>query len=166
MVGLRGWKLPAAAVLATATVAGCTASSPAPSPTSASGSATAGAHRVETDRMARQLDIFFADDAATLNAFRDRQALLITVDGRPVLERYSQSSLTTTAPLSSITKTIMSTLLGIALDEGALKGLNQTLGDLLPSYTAVMSPQVRRITLRQLLTMTSGLPGDDSSSPQ
>jgi CubicO group peptidase (beta-lactamase class C family) len=116
--------------------------------------------------MTRQLDIFFADDAATLNAFRDRQALLVMVDGRPVLERYSQSSPTTTAPLSSITKTIMATLIGIALDEGTLKGLNQTLAELLPSYRAVMSPQVRKITLRQLLTMTGGLPGDDSSSPQ
>src|SRR5512133_3443930 len=114
MVGRRGWKLPAAAVLAAVTVAGCTASSPAPGPTSASGSAAAGEHRVETDRMARQLDIFFADDAASLNAFRDRQALLIMVDGRPVLERYSQSSATTTAPLSSITKTITSMLIGIA----------------------------------------------------
>jgi CubicO group peptidase (beta-lactamase class C family) len=166
MVGRRGGKLPAAAVLVAATVAGCTTASSAAHPTSASGSTAAGAHRVDTDRMARQLDIFFADDAASLNAFRDRQALLIMVDGRPVLERYSQSSATTTAPLSSITKTIMSTLIGIALDEGALKGLDHTLAELLPSYTAVMSPQVRKITLRQLLTMTSGLPGDDSSSPQ
>jgi CubicO group peptidase (beta-lactamase class C family) len=165
VVGLRGWKLPVAAALAAATLAGCTASSPAPRPTSSSGSATAGVHRAETDRIARQLDTFFADDATTLNAFRARRALLITVDGRPIVERYWNSSATTTAAVSSITKTIMSTLIGIALDEGRLKGLDQTLVELLPSYVAVMSPQVRRITLRQLLTMTGGLPGDDSSSP-
>src|SRR6185437_13446672 len=115
--------------------------------------------------IARQLDSFFADDAATINAFRDRRALLITVDGRPVLERYWHSSATTTGGIFSITTTIMSTLIGIAVDEGKLRGVDQTLAELLPSYDSVMSPQVRAITLRQLLTMTSGLPGDDSAPP-
>ncbi len=148
---------------------GCTSSSPAAQPAEpaqSSLSVSGAAHRVDTDRIVRQLDLFFADDAATLKAFRDRRALLIAVDGRPVVERYWHSSATTTGGIFSITTTIMSALVGVAVDEGKLHGVNQTLAGLLPWSEAVMSPQVRAITLRQLLTMTSGLPGDDSSFPE
>jgi CubicO group peptidase (beta-lactamase class C family) len=116
---------------------------------------------VDTDRILQQLDVFLANDAATTNVFRNRRALLITVDGRPVLERYWHSSATTTGSIYSVTKTVMGTLIGIALDEGKLRGLDATLAQLLPAYSRVMNRQVAAITLRQLLTMTSGLPPDD-----
>jgi CubicO group peptidase (beta-lactamase class C family) len=159
-----------AAVLAAATMTACT-SSPAAQPVQtappveSSRSVATAAHRVETDQLVRQLDSFFADDAATINAFRDRRALLITVDGRPVVERYWHSSATATGGVFGITTTIMSSLVGVAIDEGKLRGVDQTLAELLPSYDKVMSRQVRAITLRQLLTMTSGLPGDEASAP-
>jgi CubicO group peptidase (beta-lactamase class C family) len=171
MVQGRGWMVRVAAVLAVAALAGCMFSSPAAQPVQTappvggSRSASTAPHRVETDQIARELNSFFTNDAATINAFRDRRALLITVDGRPVVERYWHSSATTTGGIFSITTTIMSTLIGIAVDEGKLRGVDQTLAELLPSYDSVMSAQVRAITLRQLLTMTSGLPGDDSAPP-
>jgi CubicO group peptidase (beta-lactamase class C family) len=142
------------------TLAACTSSSPAEQPASSS---TSAAHRVDTDRILHQLDIFFANDAAATNAFRNRRALLITVDGRPVVERYWHSSATTTVGIFSVTKTVIGTLVGIALDEGTLPGLDATLAQLLPAYSRVMNRQVAAITLRKLLTMTSGLPSDDDS---
>jgi CubicO group peptidase (beta-lactamase class C family) len=109
--------------------------------------------------MAQLVDAFFENDAA--DAFRNRQALVISVDGHIVLERYWDSTATTSGNIESVGKTILSTLIGIALEEGSLRDLDQTVEELLPGYSAVMSPPVASITLRQLLTMTSGLPPDD-----
>jgi CubicO group peptidase (beta-lactamase class C family) len=39
-----------------------------------------------------------------------------------------------------------------------LRGVDQTLGELLPAYAADMEPEEAAITLRQLLTMTAGFP--------
>ena len=57
----------------------------------------------------------------------------------------------------SITKCIMSALTGIALEKGVLKSLEVTLGESLPD----VPKDKRDITLRQLLTMTSGMPFTD-----
>jgi CubicO group peptidase (beta-lactamase class C family) len=60
----------------------------------------------------------------------------------------------------SVTKSVVSLLVGIALDRGCLRSLDQTLGELLGS-AAPTDAAKRAITLRQLLTMTSGLGGDE-----
>jgi CubicO group peptidase (beta-lactamase class C family) len=57
-----------------------------------------------------------------------------------------------------VTKSVVSTLVGIALDEGLTGSVDDRLGQLLPGYADVMSPAVARITLRQLHTMTAGFP--------
>ena len=73
--------------------------------------------------------------------------------------------------MASITKSVVSTLVGIAVAEHRLAGLDQTLATALPAYAAIMRPEVAAITVRQLLTMTAGFPdtwdGDASlvSSP-
>jgi CubicO group peptidase (beta-lactamase class C family) len=90
---------------------------------------------------------------------RNVRAVLVSVDGELLVERYYDSSPEETAPIASVTKSIVSTLVGIAVDEGRLS-LDQTLGQLLPGETGHMSPTVEAITLRQLLTMTGGLPED------
>jgi CubicO group peptidase (beta-lactamase class C family) len=114
---------------------------------------------VDTAAMADLVDAFFANDFA--DVFRNRQALVISVDGQVVLERYWDSTATTTGNIESVGKTILAALIGVALDEGSLRDLDQTVGELLPAYSTVMSPPVAAITLRQLLTMTSGLPPDE-----
>jgi CubicO group peptidase (beta-lactamase class C family) len=118
---------------------------------------------VDVAALGRQVDLYFANDLT--DAFRNRQALLVSVDGRIVLERYWHSTAATSGNIESVGKTILSTLVGIALDEGKLRSLDQTVGELLPAYRTVMSRPVAAITLRQLLTMTSGLPPDEAFYP-
>jgi CubicO group peptidase (beta-lactamase class C family) len=113
--------------------------------------------------LARSVDLYFENDLT--GAFRNRQALVVSVDGQIVLERYWHSSAATSGNIQSVGKTILSSLVGIALDEGKLRSLDQTVGELLPAYRTVMSQPVAAITLRQLLTMTSGLPSDDDFYP-
>jgi len=57
----------------------------------------------------------------------------------------------------SVTKSVTSTLIGIALEHGYLTSLDQTLKEFLLPVADSLPEDKGRITLRQLLTMTSGL---------
>jgi CubicO group peptidase (beta-lactamase class C family) len=113
-------------------------------------------------RPASTADPLPAAIAAELNsrAAEDHiRAILVDVDGRPRFEHYYRSTAAASRSSASVTKTVMSTLVGIAIGEGRLR-LNERLSQMLPRYAAVMTPTVARVTLRQLLTMTAGFPDD------
>ncbi|WP_161975660.1 serine hydrolase domain-containing protein [Tengunoibacter tsumagoiensis] len=93
--------------------------------------------------------------------------LLIVRNGHIVFERYykdyKQSSYQL---LNSETKSVISALVGIALQKGYLKSLDQTLEELLSEYfLSEASLQKKQITIRHLLKMTSGLNPDFLASP-
>jgi len=67
------------------------------------------------------------------------------------------------ANIFSVTKSVTSALVGIAIGEQLISGVDATLDELLPQYADVMTPEVRGVTLENLLTMTGGfgdLPND------
>jgi len=154
----RGWMCIAAAVIAAA--AGCSGGSPA-APT-ASGPATpaisASAHPVVPAEVEKRIQEFL--DLDYTGGFDQVRAIVVSVHGRPVFERYYHSSAATTGNVFSVTKSVMSMLIGIAIDERKLRGVDQTLAELLPAYAATMPAAVKAVTLRQVLTMTAGLPPD------
>ncbi|MCK6209107.1 beta-lactamase family protein [Georgenia sp. EYE_87] len=90
--------------------------------------------------------------------FEHVRAFLVVQDGRPVFERYRDSTPETTHDVHSVTASIMSVLVGIAIEEGHLAGVHPTLGELLPDHAAQMPDGVSSVTLEHLLTMTGGLP--------
>jgi CubicO group peptidase (beta-lactamase class C family) len=59
--------------------------------------------------------------------------------------------------IASVSKSILSALVGIALREGYLSSLDQRVADLLPQYFTEASETKKSITLRHLLTMRAGL---------
>ena len=64
--------------------------------------------------------------------------------------------------LYSCTKSISSTLIGIAIDQGKLQGVDQAVLELFPERTfANPDPQKTAMTLEDFLTMTSGLDWDE-----
>jgi CubicO group peptidase (beta-lactamase class C family) len=89
------------------------------------------------------------------------RAIVVTVAGRTRFERYYGSSADESRSVFSVTKSVVSTLVGLAINEGKLR-LDERLSAMLPRYAATMSPRVAAVTLRQLLTMTAGFP--DTSS--
>ena len=89
---------------------------------------------------------------------RNIRAVLISVDGVTQVAHYRDGLPTDRAHVFSVTKSVLSTLVGIAVSEGILKGLDQDLRTLLPEYRNDMSAADASITLEQLLTMTSGIP--------
>jgi CubicO group peptidase (beta-lactamase class C family) len=84
-------------------------------------------------------------------------SLLVIRNQFLVLEQYFHDSQANQSNnLHSASKCILSALVGIALDRGLLKGIDQTVGELLPRYH-MKDAATASITLRNLLTMSSGL---------
>jgi CubicO group peptidase (beta-lactamase class C family) len=85
-------------------------------------------------------------------------SVLVSRHGRLVFERYYRGARRSEdANVFSVTKSVVSALVGIALREGKLRSLDQRLVDFFPGELAAgTDPRVRTITLRDLLTMTSG----------
>lgn len=75
--------------------------------------------------------------------------------GEDYFQGYSATSLQT---VWSVTKSFTSTLVGIALDRGLLDSLGAPLSDLIPPQVYVLDEQKGAITLRNLLTMSAGIP--------
>ena len=63
----------------------------------------------------------------------------------------------------SVTKSIVGLLVGVAVREGAIKDLDAPAISYFPEYPDLNTPERRRVTLRHLLTMTSGLHWDEDT---
>lgn len=66
--------------------------------------------------------------------------------------------------LRSITKSLTGLLVGVALERGQLKSIDQPVMDFFPEHADLKTPERARITLAHLLTMTHGLDWDESGS--
>jgi CubicO group peptidase (beta-lactamase class C family) len=89
----------------------------------------------------------------------DVTGLLVIRHGYVVFEQYNGGEYGRNDPIKirSITKSFVGTLIGIALAEGKLKSLDQTIGELIPErIPSKADPGTPDITIRHLLTMTSG----------
>jgi CubicO group peptidase (beta-lactamase class C family) len=126
------------------------------------------AERRTVDALAleRAVDDYFAQADTFMPELHAVRALLIAVDGRTVVARYSGSRPDDTHHVYGVTKSVVSTLIGIAIDQGLIDDVDSTLAELLPRYRDVMTPRAARVTLRDLLTMTSGFAdeGDGGAS--
>jgi CubicO group peptidase (beta-lactamase class C family) len=89
-------------------------------------------------------------------------AVLVSVDGETKVARYRNGSKPEDAlHVWSVTKSVASALIGMAIDEKIISGLDATLPELLPRYQKYLTADERSITLRQLMSMTAGFPQDE-----
>jgi len=95
--------------------------------------------------------------------YRGVLSLLVVKDGRLVFETYlrQRSDQGRYDNVQSATKSVTSLLLGIAMDQGSIDSLDLRLDELFPEELSGLDPQKAEITLRQLLTMTSGIGFDN-----
>ncbi len=93
-------------------------------------------------------------------------SLLVIRHGYIVSENYfSFYQAETTHELYSCTKSFVSTLVGIAMDQGLIDRLDHPALDLLPAAEYKnLDPAKNRMTLENLLTMTSGLDWDEGDT--
>ena len=103
-----------------------------------------------------RLDVEVFQDAIESASNMPRlHSLLISQDGYLVLERYFNGrDAWRTANVKSVSKSIMSALIGIAIEKGHLAGTDQTIADY---YGDVLPPEKQRITIGNLLSMQAGL---------
>lgn len=98
-----------------------------------------------------------AFDAAALAQRPGLRALVVARGGCVLLEYYGAGAGPQTRfPVYSVTKSVLSLLVGVAVDRGALR-LDQTLSDWLPeAANERVDPLARAVTIRDLMTMTAG----------
>jgi CubicO group peptidase (beta-lactamase class C family) len=111
---------------------------------------------------------FDADEIAEIERVVDEdytsvRSILVVRDGVLVYEHYWDGADASSGhDVRSVTKSVVSALVGAALAGGEIDSLDRTVGDLLADHLPPdADPRMADVTLRQLLSMTSGLPADD-----
>lgn len=86
-------------------------------------------------------------------------SMAIVKDGKLVHEAYSPyCQRNTLHVLASITKTVTSTLIGIAIDKGFIESVNTPVRNYLSHYSdAIKDPNFNKVTFKHIMTMSSGL---------
>lgn len=100
-----------------------------------------------------------ADVLARAGALPHLRTLIIARNGVPVVEQvFRGPGLDRAANIKSASKSVLATLVGIGIERGVLRDLDQPIGPILGrDIPREADPRVRDITIRQLLAMRAGL---------
>ena len=107
-------------------------------------------------------------DRIRIGDYGNVHSLLIVRHGCLVIDEYFRGySRETLHPVYSVTKSVTSALVGIALERGEISRIDQQLLSFFPEYSAIanLDPRKRTITLKDLLTMIAGFEWNESSVP-
>ena len=85
------------------------------------------------------------------------QSLIVSHEGRVVLEHYATPRARGLSNIKSASKSIVSALIGVAIHRGFIKGVEQPIADYFPELRKDSDPRKQRITIEDLLTMRTGL---------
>jgi CubicO group peptidase (beta-lactamase class C family) len=107
-----------------------------------------------------EADFVLSGEGTELDTFlrdTDTLAFVVVHEDRVVRERYFDGSTRDSLQTSfSAAKSFVSTLVGIAIDEGLIGSVDDRITEYLPELAA-RDPRFRQVTLRHLLTMSSGI---------
>ena len=106
-------------------------------------------------------------------AFQNLHSVLVVRNGTLVFEEYfGEFGAETLQYTASVSKSVGSILLGVAMDDGLMPGLDDgilesSLADVLPEYAEALSDDPRKqiILLRHALSMSGGLEWDEQTYP-
>ena len=85
------------------------------------------------------------------------------IDGRKGFIEFDENTL---HDLRSVSKSVTSALIGIAIDRGYIKSVDVPIFQFFPEYADYRTDEKNRITLKHLLTMTAGFEWDQSGAHQ
>jgi CubicO group peptidase (beta-lactamase class C family) len=94
------------------------------------------------------------------------KCLIVYKDGQVVREKYFHAG-DSLSPhdVRSVTKSVMATLIGIAIDKGYIVSEDETIGDYIRPLFSTIDSAKASITIRDLLSMSSGISGDEFTDP-
>lgn len=100
----------------------------------------------------------FADvERALVEGLHDVQGVVVLQRGRLAYQFHRDGAGETPRVVASVTKSALSTLVGIALGQGRIPSLDQPVLELMPEWAGANSdPRAAGVLLRHLLTMTAG----------
>ena len=89
--------------------------------------------------------------------YRNITGIVVRKDGNKQYEKYfNECTATSRVHIYSVTKSIISILIGIAIDKGYIKSVDQKVLDFFPDYVVKRRERtIQNITLKNLLTMTA-----------
>lgn len=104
------------------------------------------------------------DERVNGGDYIDVNGIVVLKEGELLFERYYDVDAGDLHNVRSVGKTFASTVLGLALEDGHIKSLDLTLADFYDLDEHENQSEAKAgVTIRQLLTMTSGFDGDDSN---
>jgi CubicO group peptidase (beta-lactamase class C family) len=117
------------------------------------------AHGAELTSESSASESTFAETLKRGDALPHLNALLVSRDGDVLVEeRFAGPPLTRPVNIKSASKSVLSALVGIAIERGVLTGLDQTVASVLESdFPEDADPRLYRLTVGDLLTMRAGL---------
>jgi CubicO group peptidase (beta-lactamase class C family) len=84
--------------------------------------------------------------------------VLIVRNGRIVYELYARNDKEQLRDVWSVTKSVLSALIGIAINEGFIESIDTKMIEYFPEYSgSEINQEIKKISLRHLLTMSSGI---------
>lgn len=91
------------------------------------------------------------------NSYSNTAAIIVVKNGKTVYENYYNGYIATdTVHVFSVTKSLISILIGIAIDKGYIKSVDQNVLDFFPDYIEKRGERtIHSVTLKNLLTMTA-----------
>jgi len=95
-----------------------------------------------------------------------RRSLILMRSGYIVYEAYFNGSRAADSNnIASVSKSMLSALVGIAIERGYFESTDDRIADFLPEYfESAVDPRLREMTLHQMLTMTHGLAWEENNA--
>lgn len=89
--------------------------------------------------------------------YRNAAGIVVLKNGKTMYENYfNECTADTTIHIFSVTKSIVSILIGIAIDRGYIKSVNQKVLDFFPDYgTRSAQQSIQDVTIKDMVTMTA-----------
>ena len=133
-------------------VVGCSPAATQPSPPSPP--TTTSQPRTDYAVLEAEIEKAITTGPVTLDNVR---AVSVSVDGETKIAHYRNGFTEDDyGHVFSVTKSVVSILIGVAIADGLIADIDQPLGELLPKHREAMSGDTAKVTLRHLMTMSAG----------
>jgi len=119
-------------------------------------------NKTKIEELGMDADILKELDNDIKTNYTQINSAMVLRHGNTVFEEYyNGTTMESLNDIRSVTKSFTSALIGIAILRGDIKSVEQNVVEFFPEYiTEETDPKIKDITIKHLLTMTSGIPYD------